>query len=311
MTKLTAMRGYSGSGKSTRAMEIAKATGAVVVSRDHLRRMLLGEWWTGKKEDEDRVTLAEASQVEAFLRNGIDTIVDATHLNPVYLRRWARLATKLGVDFGVVDVIEDLAECRKRDHQRMLDGGRYVGDKVIEQQAKRFPAEKWPKVAAQPFVIEPVERDEDLPDAIIVDIDGTLAHIPEGGRSPFDYSRVGEDEIDDDVAHLVSILFDERYVLYSGPAIIIMSGRDDSCRDDTAKWLANHGIAYDKLIMRPAGAKDERGNKLPDYQVKYQLFNEHVRGKFNVNFVLDDRDQVVEMWRKLGLKCFQVAPGDF
>ena len=32
---------------------------------------------------------------------------------------------------------------------------------------------------------------------------------------------------------------------------------------------------------------------------------------FDVKFVLDDRDQVVEMWRDMGLPCFQVAPGDF
>ncbi len=311
MTKLTAMRGYSGSGKSTKALEIAKSTGAVVVNRDSLRKMLLGEWWTGKKEDEDRVSLAERTQVEAFLRNGVDTIVDATHLHAPYLRSWAKRATKLGVEFEVVDVIEDVAECRRRDHKRMEDGGRYVGDTIIERQAKRSPVQNWPKITAEPFIIEPVGRDCDLPDAIIVDIDGTLAHIPEGGRSPFDYSRVIEDEVDDDVANLVSTVYHWRYENTFAPAVLIMSGRDDTCMHDTVYWLKAHGISFDKLIMRPTEAKDERGNKLPDYQVKYNLFNEHIRGKYNVNYVLDDRDQVVEMWRKLGLKCFQVAPGDF
>ncbi len=312
MTKLTAMRGYSGSGKSTKALEIAKSTGAVVVNRDSLRKMLLGEWWTGKKEDEDRVTLAERAQVETFLRNGVDTIVDATHLHAPYLRSWAKLATKLGAEFEVVDVVEDVSECRRRDHKRMEDGGRYVGDKVIEQQAKRHPVEKWPAVTAEPFIIEPVDADDDeLPDAIIFDIDGTLAHIPEGGRSPFDYTRVGEDEVDPIIGALCNMLYDERYSPYDGPVIIILSGRDDTCRVETMEWLRSQEIFYDELYMRPTDAKDERGNKLPDYQVKYHLFNEHIRGKLNVLAVFDDRDQVVEMWRKLGLKCLQVAPGDF
>ena len=33
--------------------------------------------------------------------------------------------------------------------------------------------------------------------------------------------------------------------------------------------------------------------------------------KYNVHFVLDDRQQVVDMWRSLGLTVFQVAEGDF
>jgi hypothetical protein len=36
-----------------------------------------------------------------------------------------------------------------------------------------------------------------------------------------------------------------------------------------------------------------------------------VRDNFDVQFVLDDRDQVVEMWRAMGLTCLQVAPGNF
>ena len=34
-------------------------------------------------------------------------------------------------------------------------------------------------------------------------------------------------------------------------------------------------------------------------------------GNYNVKFVLDDRNRVVEMWRSLGLTCLQVADGDF
>ncbi|WP_198938184.1 AAA family ATPase [Mycobacterium sp. IS-836] len=297
------MRGYSGSGKSTRAAEIAKGIGAVVVNRDSLRFMLLGSYWTGKREDEDRVTVAEEAQVEAFLRNGTSVVVDATHLHAPYLRKWARLATRLGVDFGVVDVVTPLDECKRHDYSRMLKGDRYVGDKVIDQQAKKWPVEKWPLVTAEPFVIEPVEWIPGLPEAIIVDIDGTLAHMT--GRSPYDYSRVGEDAPDLAIAELVRVVGE--YV-----SILIVSGRDDDCRDVTADWLeANLIGGYDELHMRPTKAVDDRGNKLPDYQVKYDLFNQHIRGKYNVRFVLDDRTQVVEMWRALGLKTLQVEPGDF
>lgn len=306
--KLWVMRGYSGSGKSTKAREIADANDAVVVCRDNLRMMLLGSYWTGKKEDEDRVSAAEVAQVTAFLLEGTPVVIDATHLNPQYLRKWAKLATRMGVDFQVVDVLESPDVCRQRDHARMLAGGRYVGDKVIEKQAKQWPVQKWPTIIAEPFVIEPVVRDPNLPEAIICDIDGTLAHIPEGGRSPYDYSNVLNDTVDWDIA---KVLYDYKKAWYPRATVIIVSGRDHTCRPDTLKWLNTHSITFDTLLMRDAGKVDRRGNKLPDYMVKYEIFNNHIRGKYDIAYVLDDRKQVVDMWRRLGLKCLQVQDGDF
>lgn len=145
MTRLVCLRGYSGSGKSTRAAEIAKEIDGVVVNRDLLRKMMLGEWWTGDKGDEDRVTVAEEAQVNALLRAGTSVVVDATHLHAPYLRKWVRLATKLGVDFEVVDVHTDPVECRRRVYQRWCseqgsEFARYLDPKVVDQQVKRFPA---------------------------------------------------------------------------------------------------------------------------------------------------------------------------
>lgn len=60
-----------------------------------------------------------------------------------------------------------------------------------------------------------------------------------------------------------------------------------------------------ELHMRPAG--DRRRDSI----VKAELFDRHVRDQYRVLVVLDDRKQVVEMWRSLGLTCLQVAEGDF
>lgn len=304
------MRGFSGAGKSTRAREIADEHDAVVINRDYLRKMLLGEWWTGDKSkgkhklDEDRVTVAEEAQVVALLLDGVNTIIDATHLNPQSLRKWAKLATRMGIDFEVVDVDPGPSVCLIRDAERAVAGDRAVGEKVIRDQLKRFPRHKWPTITAEPFVTEPADHAPCKPSAIIFDLDGTAAHN-NAGRSPYDYTRVGEDDPD-------IFLRDALTVLYDFHVIIACSGRDDTCRADTEAWLSRWGFKYDALLMRDTtGDVDEKGNKLPDYQVKYRLFNDHIRGKYNVEAVFDDRQQVVDMWRQLGLKCLQVAPGDF
>lgn len=309
--KLTAMRGYPGAGKSLKAKQIAAATGAVRVCRDDLRKMLHDNYHTGKAECEDQVSTAERAQVHALLASGTSVVVDATHLEPRWLRKWQKMAAQYGADFEVVDIATGPLKCAANDLLRQVRGDRYVGPDVIDRMAKRHPIKNWPKVTQlETFTPKPVEWIECLPEAIIVDIDGTVAHMT--GRSPYDYAQVHTDTVDEHVRWLVNRIFDLRFTTGGyRTKVLIVSGRDDDCRDETVKWLDNNGIPFDELHMRPTGAKDDQGNKLPDYRVKYDLFNQNIRGKYNVRFVLDDRDQVVNLWRALGLKCLQVQPGDF
>jgi hypothetical protein len=57
--------------------------------------------------------------------------------------------------------------------------------------------------------------------------------------------------------------------------------------------------------MRPSN--DSRKDEV----VKEELYRTHIEKRFNVRFVLDDRDRVVKLWRRLGLPCLQVADGGF
>jgi len=148
------------------------------------------------------------------------------------------------------------------------------------------------------FIIEPYIDDPSLPSAIIVDIDGTIAQMSD--RSPYDFSRVGEDTPVEAVIDAV------RSAKLSGRRVILMSGRNESCRNITEMWLDFHlADLWDELHMR--SEYDERKDDI----VKYEMFKKYVEGKYHVKYVLDDRDQVVAMWRKLGLACFQVNYGDF
>ena len=84
-----------------------------------------------------------------------------------------------------------------------------------------------------------------------------------------------------------------------------MSGRKETCRRQTEVWLAVADVPSDALLMR------DRYDDRPDVQVKRDLYDRHVRGRYDVLCVLDDRSSVVQGWRDLGLTCLQVAPGDF
>ena len=87
--------------------------------------------------------------------------------------------------------------------------------------------------------------------------------------------------------------------------IIIVTGRKDDCKAETLKWLSDNSVPHDLVFMRKSD--DNR----PDYIVKREIYEEYIKGKYNVKFVLDDRSQVVREWRELGLKCLQVAEGAF
>lgn len=135
--------------------------------------------------------------------------------------------------------------------------------------------------------------------AIICDIDGTLA-LRTSDRSPFDWMRVKEDGLNIPVASVVSSM------KHAAAKVILFSGRDSICRKLTEEWLEEYAIEYDELFMRKH--LDNRKDTL----VKSEMFQNNIKDKYDVFFVLDDRDRVVDMWRKAWhLACFQVAPGDF
>jgi len=131
--------------------------------------------------------------------------------------------------------------------------------------------------------------------AIIFDIDGTLAI--KGDRSPYDWSKVDLDSPNKAVVLMNQTLYEDDL------HIIILSGRDGSCRDKTIGWLAKNHIEYDELHMR------EAGNTEKDTVVKKRMYDDNINGKYDVLCVFDDRPCMVRMWREMGLFCFDCGSG--
>lgn len=136
------------------------------------------------------------------------------------------------------------------------------------------------------------------PPAIIVDVDGTLAL--HNGRNPYDETLVSGDLPNPAVISVVRALHK------FGQRVLVVSGRRESSRAETTLWLERHlGVPLEGLYMRQQ--KDTRR----DVDVKREIYQELIAGRYSILCVLDDRQQVVDLWRSLGLTCFQVASGDF
>ena len=93
-----------------------------------------------------------------------------------------------------------------------------------------------------------------------------------------------------------------------GYKMVIFSGRDGISKKETTDWLTKYGIKPDLMKMRP------KGDYTPDNDLKQGWLDDlQLKGltKDDILCVFDDRDQVVKMWRKNGLACFQVNYGDF
>lgn len=275
--RLVMLRGIPASGKSRRAKELV-AQGFIRVNRDDLRISLNGGKFT--RSNEKLIVKVRDHIIREALLAGRSVCDDNTNMpekNATHLRQ---LAKECGAQFEVEEFHVDLHTAIERDAQREHS----VGETVIRSFWNQWVR---PGLAVEVF--------EDLPSAIICDIDGTLATMVD--RSPYDFMRAGEDLLNHNVANLIAAGLAEH--------IIIMSGRDEECRDVTVDWLKRHGVGYSELLMR------SRGDVRKDTVAKRELYDKYVHGKYRVLYAVDDRFSVVDMWRDLGFQVFQVADGRF
>lgn len=140
---------------------------------------------------------------------------------------------------------------------------------------------------------------------IIVDIDGTLSdlthrlHFIHQDKKNWDsfFANVLYDTAHNHIVDIVKVLGKSYH-------IILCSGRPERCRADTLFWLKDNAVVFDELYMRKDGDHRE------DYLVKQELLEE-IMIDYTPVAAIDDRKQVVDMWRSNGVPCLQCADGDF
>ncbi len=155
------------------------------------------------------------------------------------------------------------------------------------------------------------EYNPDLPDAVLVDLDGTSAdssHRPPYGSTP---EQIAADKL---VPYITEILALTSRV--PGTEIIFVTGRGNTATEieATYDWLDRNIRVFLPLHLgRLRLLSRTPGDTQPDDCLKLALYEDHIRGKYNVALVLDDRPKVVRMWNRLKLPVLAARPyqGEF
>ena len=290
MRKVILMKGLPGSGKSTVAKKIITENPETYkrINRDDLRAMFDNGITTNSNEK--LVKKVRDVLIVKALEEGKSLVIDDTNLSETNLRRITQLVNEYNKKFEeqvVVEVQEmdtSMEVCIARDALREKP----VGEKVIRNMRANFTKD------TPDYLIQ----DKSLPKAIICDLDGTLALM--NGRNPFDATTCDQDLLNEPVANVL-----KNYKTL-GYKILLVSGREEQYKEPTLRFLETHGILFDDLIMRKS--KDSRKDSI----IKTEIFKQFIKDKYFIEFVLDDRNQVVDTWRMdLKLPCFQVYYGDF
>ncbi len=304
MSTLHIYRGLPASGKTQLARNnIALNEGGRLAGRDHFRP-LVGVSFDklGTPAQESEVTRLQNLVIVEGLRAGEDVHVDDQNLRTEYVRRLQGIAKREGAKVEIHDLTHvPVEECLRRDAAR---GGPDLREVIVRNYKKFIQGKETPLPVPEREVMpnwlppEPYVPNPAIKPTVIVDLDGTLADH-EGIRGHHEYARVGEDQVVEPVRNLV-------WWLQGHAQVIFISGRPDSCRAKTLFWLAKTLYIYTPVLyMRKAG--DRRA----DFVVKREIFEEKLRRDSNIQFAIDDRNQVVDMWRQLGITTFQVAEGNF
>ena len=137
----------------------------------------------------------------------------------------------------------------------------------------------------------------------VVDLDGVVAdvrhrlHHLEGRRADWGsfFAAAVDDPPHDEGLAVVARLEADHEVVY-------LTGRPESCRPDTERWLEGHGIGGRRLVMRPAGVRR------PAAALKRALLAELAAGR-EVAVVVDDDPLVIAAMDEAGYPTFHAAWG--
>lgn len=298
--KIKVLCGISGSGKSTYSAQfISTHKNWVRVNRDNIRHGITGTKANLLTTDlENRVSEIQHEQVRYWLLKGYNVILDNTNLKTSYIED-SRLKYGHLADIEIVffDCLLETACERviKRDNLEP-EQVEYINKMYEQYQKIRSDYPKNITSYEEPIHINKPDYVYGHSDCVICDLDGTLALY--GNKNP--YERDFEND------YFNAPVLDVLKGLHPDTKLVFLSGRTDKYKKETEMFLTKEFLP-DSYELHMRSDSDMRR----DSHVKMNLFKQHIQGKYNVLYVLDDRLQVIEeCWEKLGLFVFNCNQGN-
>ena len=291
------MIGISGSGKSTYVKEHT-TPGSVIVNNDSARRRFVGinsedNLWDYYKFDKN-VESQVKSEIDALINHALyndkDLWIDNTNLTVAKNKHLKEFLEQLGyeVHFHNLNTSSNINTYLYNNQQRI----NRLKPSVINDQYIRVCINNYVNFETGDRVQARIA---------LVDIDGTVAdHFNE--RSPFDWSKVSNDRPRPYVIETLKALYNFGSIDF----IQFLSGRESICYDDTMIWLQNvagFDMTRHRLLMR------QRKDNRKDVIIKSEIYENCIKDKYEIKFVFDDRNQVVDYWWDQKLPVFHV--GDY
>ena len=281
--------GPCGSGKSTMARGICDERGFVYINQDSQGREHLSRF--------DDAILA-----------GHNVVVDRMNFTKGQRSRYLDLAKSHGYHTTIVVLHTNYETCFARCIARQ--GHETIKEESAARGALNMFFSKYERVEdTEADCVSRLWPDGLKPLAIVCDLDGTLCDIrhrrhfvrrEDGGKKdwPGFFKAMSDDAVNVWCAEILK-------AMGSKYRIVLCSGRPDDYRRKTEDWLAKHSIAYDDLFMRL------RNDSRQDNIAKEIILDFEILTRYTPSFMIDDRQQVVDCWRRRGYICLQCDVGDF
>lgn len=303
--------GLPGAGKSITA-SAAVNEALVNIERDHQREIISDgsrkRFYMMVRDTPDRVLEDAVSQrctneLRAAAKQGKNVIISDTNTNRFTRHLLYRQLFDLGFEVTPVLIDTDLDTCLARNSERNPD--HIVPVDVIRRMHSQLEKDRDLIESEIEVLTTRMSAPPDIDTyacVTVFDIDGTLAQMHD--RGPFEWHKVGNDLPRDDVVHLCQM-----YIDYMETNVVFFSGRDAVCFNETLEWLRENvspNIVESELYMR------EKDDMRVDWIVKGEIMAKFIEETgLYPSLCVDDRQQVVDMWRNMGIQTWQVDAGKF
>lgn len=293
MPKITLLVGPPGSGKSTKARQMAADSGAVYVNQDS----------------------QQGAHMDIFfdaVLNAKDIIVDRMNFNKQQRGKYLEYAKykQPSYESEIIVLHENYETCLARVRARFGNHETINEEKAARGALQTFFTKYERPLAGEADKLTFIYPDGPKEKVIICDLDGTLCDVehrrhhvrkPTGEKKNWAafFADIPKDPINQWCSDII-FNFSEQ-----GIQTVFCSGRDDNQRKMTVEWLERHGFKTQSLYMR------DRHDSRQDSIVKENILDFELLTRYVPYFMIDDRKQVVDMWRRRGFVCLACDEGDF